>query len=116
MGMRTRLLVLLSRALGSFRDAAQDHDFDSELQTHLEMLTEDNLRRGMAPEDAARAARVRLGGATQLRENQRDRRGCPLLSQLWQDTKYSVRMLARGPGFTAVAVVTIAIGVGVNTV
>ena len=88
---------LASRIRGWLSPQQADRDFEAEIENHLDMLTRDYLRRGMTPDDATRAARVRLGGITQLKETNRELRGLPILDTLLQDTRYAVRTLRRPP-------------------
>ena len=113
--MWTRMLVLLSRCRALFTRRRLDHDFDQELQSHLAMLTEENVRRGLSPAEAARQARVRLGGVVQLEERHRDESGLPFVETTVQDLRYAVRTFRKNPAYAAVAIATLAIGIGAGT-
>ena len=109
-----RACVWLRRLLGLFDRGERDRELAAELESHLQLHTDDNRRAGMAPDEARRNAMLRLGGLEPIRQAYRDTATIPIVEHMWQDAHFAVRQLRRQPGFSVVAVLLLALGSGAS--
>jgi predicted permease len=109
-----KLRAFTIRLSGLFRSRRAEHDFTAELESHVALHTDDGIRSGLTRAEARRQALIRLGGAEQTRQIHRERRGIPWLESAYRDLAYGLRTLAKHRGATAIAILSIGLGIGAN--
>ena len=107
-----KLRAFILRCIAFITGRHAQRDLEAELQSHLDLHIEDGLRSGLNYEDARRRALVRLGGFDQTRQAVRERASLPWIEDMLRDLRYGLRAMSRNPGFTLIAVLTLAVGIG----
>jgi len=109
-----KLRALLIRLKGLLHSGHSDQEFSDEIETHIAMHVEDGVRSGLSAEEARRRALIQLGGTEQVHQSRRERSTLPMLESLARDVRYAIRALAKHPAVTAIAVLSIGLGIGAN--
>jgi predicted permease len=113
--MSQLLRAVFSRLKALFQKTPLDQEFEEELAAHIELLTEENMQRGMTRGEAHRSAFIKLGGIEPAKELHRDTRSLPFLDSLFQDLRYTFRTLRRDIGFTTFAILIVGLGIGASS-
>src|ERR671918_2660488 len=113
--MFTTLKQFTARLRAFFGARDLDRDFKQELDSHVAMLTEDNLQRGMTHDEARRAALIRVGAGASIQDQHREARGLPALEAVLQDLRFAFRLLVKDRWVSAAAIVVLALAIGANT-
>ena len=107
--------AFVMRLFGVFGSSKSERDLSAEIESHLQMHVDDNVRAGMTPAEARRRAVIALGSVEGTKEAYRDRRGLPAIESLVRDVRYGIRTLIKSPGFAVAGIVILGLGIGVNT-
>jgi predicted permease len=109
------LRAMVMRLLGMFGSTRAERELEAEIEGHLQLHIDDNIRAGMTPAEARRRAVLALGGVERTKEEYRDRRGVPAFESLVRDLRYGARTLSKSPGFAIAGVIILGLGIGVNS-